>query len=42
VVLRARGLYGVTFEMFPAVADWLRRLEERPAVAAEAQVVAAL
>ena len=41
-ILRARDVLGVEYEGFPALADWLARLEERPAVAAEAGVVAAL
>jgi pyrimidodiazepine synthase len=40
--LRARDVLGVDLEGFPAVADWLARLEERPAIAAETQLVAAL
>jgi len=39
-VLRARDMLGVQFD--GNVAEWLGRLLERPAVAAEAQVVAAL
>jgi glutathione S-transferase len=38
-ILRAVERYGV--ELGPALADWLRRLCERPAVAAEREVVAA-
>jgi glutathione S-transferase len=41
-VLRARDLLDVSLDPYPAVADWVERLLERPAVAAEAQVVAAL
>ena len=41
-VLRARDSLGVTLDNHPAVADWLGRLLQRPAVAAEAAVVAAL
>ena len=41
-VLRARDSLGVTLDDHPAVADWLGRLLQRPAVAAEAAVVAAL
>jgi glutathione S-transferase len=41
-LLRARDMLGVSYDSFPAVADWLERLLDRPAVAAEAQVVAAL
>jgi glutathione S-transferase len=40
--LRARDMLGVDFDGFPAVADWLSRLEQRPAIAAEAGLVAAL
>jgi glutathione S-transferase len=41
-VLRARDSLGVSLEPYPAVAAWLERLLERPAVAAEASIVAAL
>lgn len=41
-VLRARDMLGVELDGFPALADWLERVLERPSVAAEAQVVAAL
>ncbi len=41
-VLRARDMLDVPLEWFPAVDAWVSRLLERPAVAAEAQVVAAL
>ena len=41
-VWRARDSLGVSLDEHPAVADWLARLVERPAVAAEAAVVAAL
>jgi glutathione S-transferase len=41
-LLRARDLLGVELEPFPAVTDWLDRLLERPAVAAEEDVVASL
>jgi len=41
-VLRARDSLGVSLDAHPAVDDWLARLLERPAVAAEAAVVAAL
>jgi glutathione S-transferase len=41
-VLRARDMLGVPLESFPAVAQWVERLLERPAVAAESVVVAAL
>jgi glutathione S-transferase len=41
-VLRARDMLGVELEGFPSLADWLARLEQRPAIAAEAGVVATL
>jgi len=41
-VLRARDVLGVELEGFPALIDWLARLEQRPAIAAEVGVVAAL
>ena len=41
-VLRARDMLGVSLEPYEAVADWVERLLARPAVAAEADVVAAL
>jgi len=41
-VLRARDTVGVPLGGVPAVAAWLERLLERPAVAAEAEIVAAL
>jgi len=41
-VLRARDMLGVRLDPFPALSDWLGRLLERPAVAAEAEIVAAL
>jgi glutathione S-transferase len=40
--LRARDMLGVELDGFPALADWLARLEERPAIAAEAGIVAGL
>jgi glutathione S-transferase len=40
--LRARDMLGVELDGFPALEDWLARLEERPAIAAEAGVVATL
>ena len=40
-LLRARDMLGVDVDAFPAVRSWLSRLEERPAVAREAEVVAA-
>jgi glutathione S-transferase len=41
-VLRARDMLGVSLEPYPALRTWLSRLEERPAVAREVEVVAAL
>lgn len=41
-LLRARGMLGVSLDGFPALAGWLARLEERPAVASEVGIVAAL
>jgi glutathione S-transferase len=41
-VLRARDMLDVSLEPYPALIDWLERLLDRPAVAAEGQVVAAL
>jgi hypothetical protein len=35
-------MLGVSLEGFPAVVDWLERLVERPSVAMEVDVVAAL
>jgi RNA polymerase-associated protein len=41
-VLRVRDSLGVSLDPYPAVAGWLERLLERPAIAAEASIVAAL
>jgi RNA polymerase-associated protein len=41
-LLRARDMLGVELDGFPSLFAWLARLEERPAVAAEAGIVAAL
>lgn len=41
-VLRARDMLDVELDAFPALSDWLARLEQRPAIAAEVGVVAAL
>ena len=41
-LLRARDMLGVDLGGFPSLAAWLARLEERPAIAAEAGIVAAL
>jgi glutathione S-transferase len=41
-VLRARDMLGVSLEAFPALESWVTRLVERPSVAMEVDVVAAL
>ena len=41
-VIRARDMLGVSFEPYEALTDWLERLVERPSIAAEVGVVAAL
>jgi glutathione S-transferase len=41
-ILRARSMLGVDLEPFGPVVDWLDTLAERPAIAAELDVVAAL
>ena len=41
-VLRARDMLGVSLERYPAVGGWVEALLARPAVAAEAELVAAL
>ena len=41
-VLRARDMLGVSLDEFPAVRSWLDRLEERPAISREVDVVAGL
>jgi glutathione S-transferase len=41
-LLRARDTLGVDLGRFSSLSDWLARLEERPAIAAEAGIVAAL
>jgi RNA polymerase-associated protein len=41
-VLRARDMLGVELGGFPSVAEWLERLEARPAIAAEVGIVATL
>lgn len=41
-VIRAQAQLGVSYEAFPALAGWLERVSERPAVAAELDLVAAL
>jgi stringent starvation protein A len=40
-VLRARDRLGVELTRFPALARWIERLAERPAIAAELELVAA-
>jgi glutathione S-transferase len=41
-LLRARDMLGVELDGFPSLLGWLERLEERPSIAAEAGIVAAL
>jgi glutathione S-transferase len=41
-IVRAREVLGVDLGEYPALSDWLERLSERPSVAAELAVVAAL
>ena len=41
-LLRARDMLGVELEGFSSLSAWLERLEERPAIAAETELVAAL
>jgi RNA polymerase-associated protein len=41
-ILRMQKMLGLTFDAQPGIADWLDRMVERPAVAAEAGIVAAL
>ena len=41
-ILRARDMLGVELDAFSSLSDWLARLEQRPAIAAEAGIVAAL
>jgi stringent starvation protein A len=41
-LIRERALMGVSFDPFPSIADWLERLAERPSIAAEIDIVAAL
>lgn len=40
--LRVRDMLGVELDGFPSLADWLARLEQRPAIADEVGIVAAL
>ena len=41
-LIRARDMLGVALAPYPHAADWLARVEDRPAVAAEVTVVASL
>jgi glutathione S-transferase len=41
-VLRARDMLGVNLSGYPSLGAWVERLEQRPAIAAEAGIVAAL
>jgi glutathione S-transferase len=41
-VLRARDMLGVSLDSWPELAGWLERAAERPSVAAEVELVAAL
>jgi glutathione S-transferase len=41
-ILRGQAMLGLDVSPFEALADWLDRLEQRPAIAAETAVVAAL
>jgi glutathione S-transferase len=41
-LLRARDMLGVELDAFPSLLAWLARLEERPAIAGEVDIVAAL
>jgi glutathione S-transferase len=41
-ILRARDRMEVELTPFPALADWVARLEQRPSIAAEVDVVAAM
>ena len=41
-ILRARDMLGVGLDGFPSLSAWLARLEDRPSIAAEAGIVAAL
>jgi glutathione S-transferase len=41
-ILRARDRMGVDLERFPALSDWVGRLEQRPSIATELDVVASL
>jgi glutathione S-transferase len=41
-IIRARDMLGVSLGGYPSLGAWLERLEERPAIAVEAGIVAAL
>jgi glutathione S-transferase len=41
-ILRARDRMDVDLAAFPALADWIGRLQERPSIAAEVELVAAM
>jgi len=41
-IIRARDMLGVNLSGYPSLGAWLERVEERPAIAAEAGIVAAL
>ena len=41
-ILRARDRMDVELTPFPALADWVTRLEQRPSIVAELDVVASL
>ncbi len=41
-ILRARDMLGVDLAPYPSLSAWLARLEERPAIASEVDIVAAL
>jgi glutathione S-transferase len=41
-ILRARGNLGIDLEPHPALADWVSRATQRPSVAAESELLAAL
>ena len=41
-IFRGREFYGLELDAFPSIVDWVDRLSERPAIAHELDVVAAL
>jgi len=41
-ILRMQQMVGITFDAHPGIGDWLDRMVDRPAVTAEAGIVAAL